>query len=83
MTALAPASHHPRVQLTAWTVAKQADGDVTVSIFKLSDPAALQAKLRAEGVPASIVTAGTFGQSPARPRDHSGKADARVRPCSR
>jgi hypothetical protein len=61
------ASHQPRhsahAQLAAWTVVKQADGNVTVTLRQLRDPAGLQSKLRAEGVPASV----TFGghQNPA------------------
>jgi hypothetical protein len=56
VTALVPASHHPQVRLAAWTVGKLGNGEVYVRIFKLRDPAALQRKLRAEGVPASVVT---------------------------
>ena len=60
MIALATPGHQQRhpaaAQLAAWTVVKLADGDIRVSIIKLQDPAALQRKLRAEGVPASIVT---------------------------
>lgn len=60
VTALVPASHqaghHPKVQLVAWTVAKLPNGDVRVHIYELGHPAALQRKLRAEGIPASIVT---------------------------
>ena len=57
-------SHPARAQLAAWTVVKQADGDVRVTIHELRDPAALQRRLRADGVPVSV----TFiGQSnPAR-----------------
>jgi hypothetical protein len=57
---LVPASHqprhHPPVQLAAWTVTKLPNGDIRVHIFKLRHPATLQRKLRAEGVPASVVT---------------------------
>jgi hypothetical protein len=52
--ALLPASHQPGVQLAAWTVVKQADGTVTVTIRELRDPAGLQSRLRADGVPASV-----------------------------
>ena len=48
-----PASHHPGAQLTAWTVVKQPDGDIAVTIRELFYPAGLQRKLRADGVPAS------------------------------
>jgi hypothetical protein len=42
--------------LAAWTVTKQADGDVRVTIRELlnPDPAGLQAALRADGVPAAV-----------------------------
>ena len=52
--ALLPASHQPGVQLAAWTVVKQADGTVSVTIRELRDPAGLQSRLRADGVPASV-----------------------------
>jgi len=42
------------VRLTAWTVVKLADGDIYVQIRQLRDPAGLQARLRADGVPASV-----------------------------
>jgi hypothetical protein len=46
----------PGAQLAAWTVTKQADGDVYVTIRELRDPAGLQATLRADGVPAYVST---------------------------
>jgi len=65
VTALLPASHQashqPSVQLAAWTVAKEADGTVSVTIRELHDPAGLQRTLRADGVPASVTF---FGQLP-------------------
>ena len=48
------------VQLTAWTVTKLSDGNIYVQIRQLSDPAGLQARLRADGVPASV----TFDSAP-------------------
>ena len=56
-----PASHPasgPRPQLAAWTVARQADGSVRVTIRELRDPAGLQHTLRADGVPASVTFTG-------------------------
>jgi hypothetical protein len=41
-------------QLAAWTVVKQADGTVLVKIREFRDPAGLQRKLRADGIPASV-----------------------------
>ena len=54
VTVLAPASHQPAIQLTAWTVTKLADGNISVTIRELKDPAGLQRTLRADGVPASV-----------------------------
>jgi hypothetical protein len=58
VTALLPASHpaghRPGARLTAWTVVKQPGGDVSVTVRELFNPAGLQRKLRAEGVPASV-----------------------------
>jgi hypothetical protein len=57
--ALAPASrqasHPAHAELAAWTVVKQSDGTIFVKIRELRDPAGLQATLRADGVPASVV----------------------------
>jgi hypothetical protein len=65
--ASAPASHpdgrEPAVQLAAWTVTKLADGDISVTIRELKDPAGLQSTLRADGVPASVTFASA--QNPA------------------
>lgn len=59
VTALTPASHpadrQPAAQLAAWTVTRLADGNISVTIRELTDPAGLQSILRADGVPASIV----------------------------
>jgi hypothetical protein len=63
MTALIPASGHPGAQLTAWTVVKQADGNVHVTIRELNDPSGLQATLRADGVPASVTFSGHKNRS--------------------
>jgi hypothetical protein len=64
--ALLPASHQagrqPGAQLAAWTVVKQA-GNVYVTIRQFRDPAGLQARLRADGVPASVTFTGQ--QNPA------------------
>ncbi len=61
-----PASHpasEPRAQLAAWTVARQTDGSIQVTIRELRDPAGLQRTLRANGVPASVTFTGQ--QNPA------------------
>jgi hypothetical protein len=57
------ASHQPAAQLAAWTVTKQGNGDIRVTIRELKDPAGLQRTLRADGVPASVTFAGQ--QNPA------------------
>ncbi|HEY2507920.1 MAG TPA: hypothetical protein VGI58_15500 [Streptosporangiaceae bacterium] len=47
------------VRLAAWTVTRQAGGSIRVSFFReLRDPAALQATLRADGLPASVTFIG-------------------------
>jgi hypothetical protein len=64
-----PASHpasEPGARLAAWTVTRQADGNIEVSFFGepgLRDPAGLQRALRADGVPASVTFIGQ--QNPA------------------
>jgi hypothetical protein len=65
VTALAPASHQaghpPSARLAAWTVARQADGNIRVTIRELRDSAGLQRRLRTDGVPANVTF---FGQLP-------------------
>ncbi len=66
VSAVLPASHpagEPPAQLAAWTVARQADGSILVTIRELRDPAGLQRTLRADGVPASVTFTGQ--QNPA------------------
>lgn len=46
-------SGHP-AQLAAWTVSRQADGKIHITIRELRDPAGLQRTLRAEGVPTVV-----------------------------
>jgi len=57
---LLPANHQPTAQLTAWTVTRQANGTINVTIRELRDAAGLQSMLRADGVPTSV----TFGSKP-------------------
>jgi len=49
--------HPAHAQLAAWTVARLADGNISVTINQFKDPAGLERTLRADGVPASV----TFG----------------------
>ncbi len=87
VTALVPAGRQPTVQLAAWTVVREADGNVTVSIRELKDPAGLQSTLRADGVPASVTLINQ--QNPAcqpypgrnTPAGGHAPAEARCSPC--
>jgi hypothetical protein len=57
-----PAASHPvgrsTVQLAAWTVTRQPDGDIQVTFRQATNPAGLQRTLRADGVPASVTFTG-------------------------
>ena len=54
VTTLAAPGHQPAAQLAAWTVVTTPGGAVHVTIRELRDPAGLQQRLRADGVPASV-----------------------------
>jgi hypothetical protein len=57
VTALAPASQpasHQSYSTQAWTVSKDSNGDIVVLYWSPRDPAGLEAKLRAYGVPSSV-----------------------------
>ena len=56
-------SHPAHAQLTAWTVTRLADGDISVRISQFKDPAGLQGTLRADGVPASVTFASQRNQA--------------------
>lgn len=58
-----PARHPGTARLAAWTVARQANGDITVTVRQLSDPSGLQRTLRADGVPASVTSVASPGPS--------------------
>jgi hypothetical protein len=49
-----PAAQPAHAQLAAWTVVKQADGNIAVTIREWRDPAGLQRTLRADGLPAVV-----------------------------
>ena len=54
-----PAGPQASARLVAWTVTRQASGDINVTVNELSDPAGLQGTtLRADGVPASVTFLG-------------------------
>jgi len=55
-----PASRPVSVRLAAWTVARQANGDIDVTINQLEDPAGLQATLRADGLPVNVTFSGSM-----------------------
>ena len=73
VTALPSATHQPGthpdtggqpgVRLAAWTVAAHPDGDISITIRELRDPAGLQDRLRADGVPASVTFSGHQNRS--------------------
>lgn len=50
-----PASHPATAKLAAWTVVKQTHGTIKIIIREFRDPAGLQRRLRADGVPASVI----------------------------
>jgi hypothetical protein len=58
---LVPGTHPAAAQLAAWTVTRQADGDVTLTIRELSNPDGLAAALQRDGVPAFVAFAGQPG----------------------
>jgi hypothetical protein len=74
-----PASHPsashpaggPEIRLAAWTVTRQAGGNIQITFREAADAAGLQRTLRADGVPASVTFTGQ--QNPAcRPYAASG-----------
>jgi hypothetical protein len=58
-----PGRHPVGVRLAAWTVTKQANGDIDVTINQLKDPAGLQATLRAAGLPVNVTFSGSLEPS--------------------
>jgi hypothetical protein len=50
-------------RLAAWTVVRQSDGTVEVTIHQMRDPAGLQKRLRVDGVPATVTFAGRMNRS--------------------
>jgi hypothetical protein len=67
VTALVPSSHQTTAGLPAWTVVKQSDGNISITIRQLRDPAGLQSTLRGDGLPAVV---DLNGQSPAGCQDY-------------
>ena len=69
-------------RLAAWTVTKQGDGTITVTIRQLHDPAGLQRTLRADGVPVSVTFFGRPNPAcrsyPARPGQPRGEGQGQT-----
>jgi hypothetical protein len=61
-----PGSVPSVVQLAAWTVAKQPNGQIDVTIRQLQDPARLEATLRADGQPAAVNVRNACHQYPSQ-----------------
>jgi hypothetical protein len=59
-----PDSHPAAARLAAWTVARQANGDIDVTITQLRNPAGLQSTLRADGLPVTVNFSGPLSLSP-------------------
>ena len=51
---LVPGGHPVTAQLTAWTVTRDPDGGITLTVNQMRDPGGLQATLRADGIPARV-----------------------------
>jgi hypothetical protein len=51
---LVPGGQATTARLAAWTVTRDPDGGITVTVNQLKDPAGLQATLRADGVPVRV-----------------------------
>jgi hypothetical protein len=72
---LLPASQQttrpPSTQLAAWAIARQTDGSISVTIFEPRDQADLQSRLRAVGIPASVIF-NRHQPNPCQPYGHGG-----------
>jgi hypothetical protein len=62
-----PGSHPAGARLAAWTVTRQPNGDINVTINQLKDPAGLQATLRADGLPVSVTFSGSMLSASCQP----------------
>lgn len=71
VTALMPAGHHAsqpiHAKLAAWTVVTQGNGDIRVTVRELRDPAGLQSRLRAEGLPVNVSFSVPWQESSSQP----------------
>ncbi len=86
-----PARSHtdsgPGVQLAAWTVARQANGNIRVTFRETADAAGLQRTLRADGVPVNVTFTGHQNQAckpyPARDNQAFSPFGSRTGPLER
>lgn len=62
-------SHPAAARLAAWTVTKQPNGDIDITIRQLQNPAQLQATLRADGLPAHVNFTGQPDNAVCQPYD--------------
>jgi len=71
VTALVPSGHQPghpvSARLAAWTVTRQAAGDIDVTINQLKNPAGLQTTLRADGLPVNVSFSGAALSASCKP----------------
>ena len=67
-----PGSRPASARLAAWTVAKQANGDIDVTINQLRNPAGLQSTLRADGLPVNVTFSGPSPSASCQPYATSG-----------
>jgi hypothetical protein len=77
VTALVASGHQPghpvSARLAAWTVAKQASGEIDVTINQLQNPAGLQSTLRADGLPVNVSFSGPPLSASCQPYDNVSK----------
>lgn len=67
---LPPSGGHPGgARLAAWTVARQANGDIDITINQLQNPAGLQRTLRADGLPVAVTFSGPALSASCQPYD--------------
>jgi hypothetical protein len=59
------------VRLAAWTVTKESNGDIDVTVNQLKDPAGLQATLRADGLPVNVSFSGSVISPACQPYEAS------------
>jgi hypothetical protein len=64
-----PGRHPASAQLAAWTVARQGNGDIDITINQLQDPAGLQSTLRADGLPVTVSFSGPPLSASCQPYD--------------